>query len=47
MLSTVTVGVIPDTIHEADETVLLTLSNPSTGLTIRRSVGTLTILNDD
>jgi hypothetical protein len=44
---TITVTIYPDTVPENDETILFTLSNPSSGLTIQRSVGTLTIFNDD
>jgi PKD repeat protein len=43
----VSIGVWPDLDPEGDETVTLTLSNPSAGLDIGRGTGTLTILNDD
>jgi hypothetical protein len=43
----VSVGVRPDGQREADETVGITLSNPTGGLELGRSGGTLTILNDD
>ena len=41
------VVVTPDVAVESDETVTVTLSAPSVGLTIGRSVGTVTILNDE
>ncbi len=41
------VSVLPDTIVEPDETAIVTLSNPSTGLTIGTGTATITILNDD
>lgn len=44
---TVNVSVLEDRLHEGDETARLTLSNAGTGLTIGRSVGTLTIVDDD
>jgi hypothetical protein len=39
--------VLPDPNGEPDETVSFALINPSPGLLISRSPGTLTILNDD
>ena len=44
---TITVSVTGDTSHEADETVVLTLSNASTGTNISTASGTGTITNDD
>ena len=44
---TITLPVVADTVLEGDETFLVTLSSPSTGLSIDRSVGTLSIRNDD
>ncbi len=44
---TITVSVTGDTTHEADETVVLTLSNASTGTNIATASGTGTITNDD
>jgi chitinase len=39
--------VVQDAAHEGNETATLTLSDPSSGVVISRSVGTLTILDDD
>ena len=44
---TITVSVSGDTTHEADETVVITLSNASTGTNISTATGTGTITNDD
>ncbi len=44
---TITVSVTGDTTHEADETVVITLSNASTGTNISTATGTGTITNDD
>ncbi len=44
---TITVVVAGDTTHEADETVVITLSNASTGTNISTASGTGTITNDD
>ncbi len=44
---TITVSVTGDTTHEADETVVLTLSNASTGTNIATATGTGTVTNDD
>jgi hypothetical protein len=44
---TISVPAIPDTAHEGDETILVTLTNPSNGLTLGRATGTITINNDD
>ena len=44
---TITVSVTGDTTHEADETVVITLSNASTGTNISTASGTGTITNDD
>ena len=44
---TITVSVTGDTSHEADETVVLTLSGASTGTNISTASGTGTITNDD
>ena len=44
---TITVSVTGDTSHEADETVVITLSNASTGTNISTASGTGTITNDD
>ena len=44
---TITVSVTGDTTHEADETVVITLSNASTGTNILTASGTGTITNDD
>lgn len=44
---TITLPVWADTLLEGDETFLVTLSSPSAGLTIDRTVGTLSIRNDD
>ena len=41
------ISVLQDLVHEGNETATLTLSNPSSGLVISRTVGTLTILDDD
>jgi hypothetical protein len=43
----ISVPVLPGTTAEADETVTVTLSNPVGGLSLGRSVGTITILDDD
>jgi hypothetical protein len=43
----VSIGVIPDAVSEGDETVTVTLLDPSTGLTLGRAVGTVTIVDDD
>jgi len=39
--------VVEDAAHEGNEMATLTLSDPSSGVVISRSVGTLTILDDD
>ncbi len=44
---TITVSVTGDTTHEADETVVLTLSGASAGTNITTASGTGTIANDD
>ena len=44
---TISVSVTGDTSHEADETVVITLSNASTGTNISTASGTGTIANDD
>ncbi len=44
---TITVTVTGDTTHEADETVIITLSNASAGTNITTASGTGTITNDD
>jgi hypothetical protein len=44
---TVTVTIYGDTTAEADETFVVTLSSPTGGYVLGRSVGTGTILNDD
>lgn len=44
---TITVTVNDDDIYEADETVVVTLSAPSSGIVLGRAVGTGTIVNDD
>jgi hypothetical protein len=44
---TVSVTVLPDMVHEGNETARITLSDPSSGLVLGRSAGTLTILDDD
>jgi len=41
------IPIIGDTVVEPDETFTVTLSNPSAGSTIVRSIGTVTIQNDD
>jgi hypothetical protein len=41
------ITVLADTAHVGHESAKLTLSSPSSGLTLGRSVGTLTILDDD
>lgn len=43
----VDISVVNDTLDEADETVQLTLSNPTGGATLGDSSGTLTIIDDD
>ncbi len=43
----VTVSVIPDTTGEGDETAIITLSDPSSGLSLGASTGTVTIIDDD
>lgn len=43
----VVIPVYPDTTAEPDETVLVTLSSPSSGVDLFRAVGTATILSDD
>lgn len=43
----VAVNVLPNTASTADRTVTLTLSDPTGGLVLGRSTGTLTILDDD
>jgi probable HAF family extracellular repeat protein len=43
----VTVPVFPDLAPEADETVTVALSNPTGGLSVGRSIGTITIVDDD
>lgn len=45
----ISLAVLPDALHEGDETITVTLTNPSpTGsLTLGRAVGTVTINNDD
>jgi PKD repeat protein len=43
----VTIGVIPDVVAEGDETVTVTLSSPQGGLALGRTVGIVTILDDD
>lgn len=43
---TVSALVVPDTIDESDETAIITLTNPN-GATLGRSVGTVTIIDDD
>jgi hypothetical protein len=43
----VTIGVFPDTVVEADETVTVTLSDPTGGPTIGRGIASLRILDDD
>ncbi|WP_208029780.1 RCC1 domain-containing protein [Rhabdothermincola sediminis] len=43
----VSVGVLPDTTPEADETVTVTLTSPSPGLTIGAATATVTIRDDD
>jgi hypothetical protein len=45
--ATLAIPVLPDTVMEGDEVVDIVLTNPSTGLTITRSTGTLTIVDDD
>ena len=45
--ATVVVSVKPDADAEANETILLTLSAPSAGITLQHATGTVTILNDD
>lgn len=45
--ASVRVPVRPDLAREGDESVLATLSNPSSGLTVVRPVGVITIRNDD
>ena len=44
---TITVSVIGDTVVEPDETFLVALSNPSTGVTLATTNGVGTIINDD
>jgi hypothetical protein len=45
---TIAVGVVNDPLHEPDETIEITLSNPGTGTTLGSPASTtLTILNDD
>jgi Calx-beta domain len=44
---TVTVKVLPDTAVEGDETITVTLSNPTGGYTVGRKTGTGTIIDDD
>jgi len=39
--------VFPDGVAESDETVVVTLSAPTAGATLGRSIGTLTIRDDD
>jgi chitinase len=41
------VTVIPDGVAESDETAVVTLSSPSAGATLGRSIGTVTIHDDD
>jgi len=41
------VKVFPDGVAESDETVVVTLSAPTVGATLGRSIGTLTIRDDD
>jgi chitinase len=43
----VTVGILPDTAVEGDETVTITLSSPTGGATLGRANGTLPILDDE
>jgi len=43
----VSLNVYPDILVEGDETFSISLSNPSTGLSIDRSAGTITIIDDD
>ena len=43
----VAIPVLPDVAVETDETISVTLTNADSGLVIGRSVGTVTILNDD
>ena len=43
----VIIPVFPDVVAEGNETITLTLTNPTGGPTLGRNVGTLTILNDD
>jgi hypothetical protein len=44
---TITVNVIGDTVAEPDESFNVTLSNPTSGLTITDGLGVITITNDD
>ena len=44
---TITVSVTGDTAHEANETVIITLSNPSAGTAIATATGTGTITDND
>ncbi len=44
---TIEVSVVGDDIFEADETVIITLTNPSTGTELATAEGTGTITNDD
>jgi Tol biopolymer transport system component len=43
----ISIPVFPDLDGEGDETVIITLSDPTGGATVGRGVGTVTILNDD
>jgi hypothetical protein len=44
---TISVSVIEDHAREGNETARFTLTNPTTGLSLGRSTGTLTIVDDD
>ena len=43
----IVIRIYPDAYAENDEAIAITLSNPSLGLSVNRSLGTLTILDDD
>jgi hypothetical protein len=45
--ATVTVSIVGDTLHEADETFTVTIANPSSGVALARAVATGTIVDDD
>jgi chitinase len=46
MAGQVLIPILPDTVHEGDETFTVVLSSP-VGASLQRATGTATILNDD